>query len=137
MKRFAWFSWVAVLAMTLGCGGPAVEIPELGEVTGTVTVDNKPLEGLSVTFVPESGALASVARTGSDGKYELVYAVPGTKEMIKGAAVGQHTVRIDVLPDPLAQTSSQPLPARFNLESTLKADVKQGPNTFDFQVTSQ
>jgi len=128
---------MVALAMTLGCGGPAVEIPELGEVTGTVTVDNRPLEGLSVTFVPESGALASVARTGSDGKYELVYAVPGTKEMIKGAAVGQHTVRIDVLPDPLAQTSSQPLPARYNLESTLKADVKQGPNTFDFQVTSQ
>ena len=59
------------------------------------------------------------------------------RNMIKGAAVGQHTVRIDVLPDPLAQTSSQPLPARYNLESTLKADVKQGPNTFDFQVTSQ
>ena len=43
----------------------------------------------------------------------------------------------ELLPDPLAQTSSQPLPARYNLESTLKADVKQGPNTFDFQVTSQ
>lgn len=137
MKKYAWVSWMAASAMTLGCGGPAIEIPELGAVTGAVTVDGKPLEGVSVTFVPESGALASVARTGSDGKYELVYAVPGTKEMIKGAAVGQHTVRIDVLPDPLAQTASQPLPARYNLESTLKADVKQGPNTFDFQVTSQ
>ena len=100
-------------------------------------MDGKLLEGVSVTFVPETGALASVARTGSDGKYELLYAVPGTKEMTKGAAVGQHTVRIDMLPDPMAQTTSEPLPARYNLESTLTADVKQGPNTFDFQVTSR
>ena len=87
MKRFAWVSWTVALAMTLGCGGPAVEIPELGEVTGTVTVDNKPLEGLSVTFVPESGALASVARTGSDGKYELVYAGWNGHRRIHGSVI--------------------------------------------------
>jgi len=136
MTRFVGVGLTAVLALTLGYQ-PGIEIPELGEVNGTVTVDGKPLEGVAVTFVPESGALASVARTGSDGKYELLYAVPGAKQMIKGAALGQHTVRIDILPDPLAQTASQPLPARYNIESALTADVKSGPNTFDFQVTSR
>lgn len=137
MTRIGWMSLIAGMIAISGCGKPSVEIPKLAEVSGTVTMDGKPLQGAAVTFVPQSDALASTAQTDGGGRYELVYALPGTTKIVKGAALGTHTVRIDMLPDPMAQVEVASLPARYNIESTLTAEVAEGSNTFDFPLTSR
>ena len=44
------------LFCSAGCGeGAPSDTPELGSVTGTVTMDGKPLANVTVTFEPETG----------------------------------------------------------------------------------
>ena len=122
---------LAALAAIGGCG-PSQDLPELGLVTGTVTLDGTPQPGLQVRFEPQAAAL-SVGVTDASGRYELRY----TNE-VKGAAVGKHTVRIEAFEDADAagQGAAVVIPPRYNLDSTLTADVKAGENTINFELTS-
>jgi hypothetical protein len=129
-----------------GCGAPSDQ-PELGQVTGTVTLDGKPLSGIAVVFQPDSGRPAR-GMTDAEGKYELTYI-----RQTKGTKVGPNRVEIAPSEDGAAEESenadeeSKPatkrskstkptIPARYNVRSELKADVKAGKNTFDFQLES-
>lgn len=127
-----------------GCGGPGDQ-PELGEVSGTVTLDGKPLSGIAVVFQPESGRPAR-GMTDAQGKYELTYI-----RQTKGTKVGPNRVEIAPSEDgevedsessdeenaSAPKRSNKPkIPARYNTKSELKADVKAGKNTFDFKLDS-
>ena len=129
-----------------GCGGGGDQ-PELGQVTGTVTLDGKPLSGIAVVFQPDSGRPARGV-TDAEGKYELTYI-----RQTKGTKVGPNRVEIAPSEDGEAEEAenegeeSQPvaqrpklgkptIPARYNVRSELKADVKAGKNTFDFKLES-
>src|SRR4051794_6559010 len=69
-----------VLAVAAGCGSGA-GVP----VSGTVRLDDQPLADVVVTFIPDAQTKGpqGTARTGPDGKYELVNA-QGKKEMAPG-----------------------------------------------------
>lgn len=136
---------VSLLSLT-GCGGPGDQ-PELGQVSGTVTLDGKPLRGIEVVFYPDSGRPAR-GRTNSEGKYELRY-IRDTM----GAKVGHN--RVEIAPNEEGEDSPESeadadgpadkppvkpgkpvVPARYNTKSELEADVKPGENTFDFALES-
>ena len=68
-----------------GCGSAG---PDLVPVSGTVTLDGKPLANAHVTFEPHNGA-SSIAMTNSQGEYSLVF--PGNRV---GALPGEHRVTI-------------------------------------------
>ena len=99
--------------------------PDLGEVTGVVTLDGEPLADASIAFTKE-GFRPSVGHTNSEGKYELIY-IRDTK----GAAVGTHRVRI-------RQFGRQGrVPARYDVESELTGEVKPGENVINFELVSE
>lgn len=81
-----WLALVLVLTLS-GCGG-VPDQPPLGTVTGTVTLDGKPLEFIEISFVPNKGR-PSYGDTNSLGNYELTYV-----RNIKGAKVGKHTITV-------------------------------------------
>lgn len=129
-----------------GCGG-AGDQPELGQVTGTITLDGKPLSGVAVVFQPDGGRPAR-GTTDAEGKYELTY-IRNTR----GTKVGRN--RVEIAPSEEGDESSesesdadepqvkQPtrsgkpsIPARYNVRSELERDVKPGKNTFDFDLES-
>ena len=59
-----------VLPYLCGCG-PANPLDTIA-VTGTVTVDGQPMEGISVTFLPaDGGAYGAFGSTDSKGKFKL------------------------------------------------------------------
>lgn len=131
----------ALLLIAAGCGG-GVDHPDLAEVTGTVTLDDKPLSGAKVTFSPQEGR-PSEGTTDSEGKYELSY-TPG----VPGAELGQHTVRIEtadetppeeggVVPERSATEDKETIPAKYNTQTTLKEEVEPGENTINFNLSSQ
>lgn len=133
-------SLLAVFAgSSLGCGSS--DRPELGDVHGTVTMDGAPLANAQVVFSPEGGR-PSTGVTDAAGKYTLTYI-----RDIKGAKVGNHSVRIESVPaapsDPEAATKEAPIPfketipAKYNAKSTLTAEVKPGENTIDFPLESK
>lgn len=81
----------AGLGLTLslgGCGGGG-DTPDLGQVSGTVTIDGHPAEKISVRFTPADGGRPSMGSTDSNGHYKLVYS---STEL--GAKVGKHKVSI-------------------------------------------
>jgi len=71
---------------TLGCGGGG---PNVGKVSGTVTIDGKPASGITVSFQPSEGGRGSSGTTDQNGNYELIHS-----PTVKGALVGSHNATI-------------------------------------------
>lgn len=138
MKLSAKTVWI-VLAIgwvwASGCRSRPSDQPDLGTVTGVVTMDGAPLAGVLISFAPEAGR-ASQAVTDSEGRYELIYI---GKTM--GAKVGNHTVHITTPvedeSDPDARKVKETIPAKYNKNTTLTAEVKAGKNTVDFKLESK
>ena len=143
--------WMAVLCslgvLLTGCGGGG-DVPDVGEVTGKVTLDGVPLVGAYVTFTPASGR-PSFAETDEEGAYELIYL-----EGVHGAVLGEHTVSVstfkakeygeDEEPEESEEDGEETvvaevpekIPVVFNQRSTLKKTVEAGPNEIDLELQS-
>ena len=132
-----------------GCGGGGGGTPDLGTVTGIVTMDDKPLTDANVVFKPANGS-PSYGSTDATGRYELSYSTTA-----KGATLGGHSVEITTFQsdvedseedeidededeegeDP-AIAAMEKVPARYNINSELTAEVNAGSNEFNFALTS-
>jgi hypothetical protein len=117
-------SLLCVLAF-LGCGSD--DTPPLGEVTGKITLDGQPLEGVIVLFKPEVGRVAT-GTTNADGEYELEFAYE-----VSGCKAGPNRVSLEW---PLGSTNAKTLSAKYTTASELKAEVKEGSNKIDFALES-
>jgi hypothetical protein len=125
------------LLLLLGCaasgcgnGGPD-DLPDLAAVTGFITLDGQPLANARVVFLPEKSGGASGAITAEDGSYELKY-----RSGEPGAALGKHAVQISTDVDGAMTPEAERVPAQFNRETTLSAEVTEGPNEHDFDLKS-
>ncbi|MFH1299945.1 MAG: hypothetical protein ABIK07_02705 [Planctomycetota bacterium] len=123
------------LIFSVGCGGSgASDQPELGTVSGVVTMDGQPLANVMVTFNPTQGR-PSIGKTDEAGNYELGYL-----REAKGALIGTHVVSITTpqeAPTPSGQTYNDPVPAKYNSKTTLTGEVKAGDNTINFDLVSK
>ncbi len=127
---------LAALATGLaGCGSGSA-LPSLGQVKGKVTLDGGPAQGVVVIFMPDAGRM-STGITDQNGEYVLEFD-PGHQ----GAMLGKHKVRMtknaeaELMNGDFKAGPPQPIPARYNDETILDADVKAGENTFNFELTS-
>jgi hypothetical protein len=129
--------FLAALALTtIGCGS---DLLELVEVTGTVTLDGKPLPDAEVIFQPADGRPSS-GRTDTEGRYTLQY-----MDDKSGALPGMHSVRVSTYIerdqdhwDPSVQAGrKEMLPQTYNSRTTLTADLKpHESNVVDFSLNS-
>ncbi len=116
-----------------GCPG-GTDYPDLGTVSGTVTIDGKPTENIVVQFVPVAGGRTSVGVTDSRGYYELEYAADA-----KGAAVGKHQVALAAQSASSSDDqvdlsgSDSPIPEQYR-DKIFEFEVKPGTNTFDIKL---
>lgn len=113
------------LAIT-GCGRS--DLPELGRVEGTVTLDGKPLPNAVVGFYPLSGGRQALAIIDQEGHYDLTF-VDG----VSGAKTGMNEVTV-FWPD--GSTPTAKIPAKYDKKSELQFEVKPGKNTFDIPMVS-
>lgn len=129
--RVQWLVLGIVTALTglstTGCSRG--DRPELGYVSGRVTMDGEPLGNIIVKMKPDVGREAAV-RADDQGRYVMEYA-PG----VKGTKVGPNTVTFEW---PLGyEGPTKPIPRQYTgLDSPFKIDVKPGKNTFDFDLKS-
>ena len=141
---------VVITSGFVGCGGGGGEAPpKLASVKGKITINGLPAADLVVTFESQvKGGGRSGALTNALGEYELSYA--GTGPSQKGAAIGQHIVRIQSAaptgvssggtgaaggsPSDLGPTDDSPkaagisIPEKYNSASELKTEVIAGDN---------
>jgi hypothetical protein len=125
--------WLLVLLTTcpLGAGCGRKDIPELGQVEGRVSARGKPLPGVMVQFIPESGGRPGSGITDEEGHFELTYTADYT-----GTKVGPNRVEITTIwpegePPP---GEKEKIPVKYNAQSELKEEVKAGENFFDFNL---
>ena len=132
------FVFVLLLVALQGCGGRAY-----APVSGTVTMDGKPVAGANVNFNPiaepgskdagESGG----AKTNEKGEYSLqTYTQKGIKD---GAQVGKHKVFITLQKSKGEGDRSitwETLPKKYNENSELTAEVHSGEDKKDFELKS-
>jgi hypothetical protein len=105
---------IAILALVscglAGCGGDETARIKLAPVTGTVTLNGKPLEGAEITFTPDgSNAKNTPASdvTGPDGNYKVIY------RGRSGLAPGKYKVLVSKLFLPPGVRSTDP--QEFNM----------------------
>jgi hypothetical protein len=130
---------VAALTVLAGCGSGGKTAP----VSGTVTLDGKPLANALVTFQPiatagkASAGMGSTGVTDGNGKYTLK--TVDTDQA--GAVVAKHSVIITMKPESSELDIPKPqkgLPAKYNLQSELQFDVTpQGTDAANFDLKSR
>ena len=113
----------------------------MGLVTGKITLDDKPMFGVLVTFVTDGGS-ASYGVTDQNGVYNLMFT--DTKA---GAMLGNNQVTLEsprLSREELAEMKAEgqtappeitPVPAKY--KNSLTAEVKKGKNTIDFELKSK
>lgn len=142
LRRIARVCLVSVTAACIGCSGDGRVA-----VSGTVTLDGKPLDKGTIEFAPAEGA-AGMLGGGMISNGE--YSVPADKGLLPGT----YTVRIYSAEPPSGEAADQELPPggekggypmakdvippQYNSQSTLTAEVKSGGgNRFAFELTSK
>ncbi len=130
-------SWIALALMAgfvLGCAGSDLN---LGDVSGTVTLDGEPLADAQVIFTPMTGGRPAAGKTDSNGKYELIFSRDA-----EGALLGEHVVEIttaDEIPndeDDTVEMIPEKVPAKYNNDTELRAVIEEGKNVSDSPLES-
>lgn len=116
----------------MGCSGRS-DLPDLGKVSGTVTIDGKPTADIVVQFSPVEGGRTSTGVTDSSGNYELDYNAD-----TKGAVVGKNKVTLSAQSaaasdDQMDLSGSDAIPKKYK-DKTFEFDVQPGSNTFDIKL---
>ena len=126
-----------------GCGSSG---PELAGVTGTVTLDGKPLPNATVTFIPEASATPAggeslriaTATTDEDGYYRMEFSTDRT-----GVQPGKYKVAVSTFRSAeenaegeMDPGAAETVPDVYNRKTTLTADVPSGGDEFDFDLKS-
>jgi len=123
--------WMVALVVFVGCSTRPADQPVIAAVSGRVTMDGRPLEGVAVVFESERGVL-SFGNTDADGRYKLSYI-----RSAKGAGLGKNIVRISTpTMGPTSPLHKDSIPAIYNTQSTLAAAVVKGRNVFNFALKS-
>lgn len=123
---------IALVVAVVGCAARSTNQPEIAAVSGTVTMDGKPLGRVSVVFESDSGVL-SFGNTDDQGRYTVSYI-----RSAKGAGLGRNVVRISTpTMGPSSPLRKDTIPSIYNTASTLAVDVAKGRNVFDFTLESK
>lgn len=146
--------FVVCLMGTSGCS----EHPATGQVSGVVTHDGEPLPKADIRFIPDPlGPRGAIAKTDDQGRYRLMYSsevegiIPGKYKVVistRGSAANAPPPptegESDSSSNPYANTPNsmtmaagkEMLPMKYcsSKETILRAEVKEGTNTIDFEL---
>jgi hypothetical protein len=138
MSQMSSIAIVGFLLFLSGCGHDGYAELGLVPVTGTVTLDDKPLADAKVVF-EDSELRQATGTTDDSGNYTLMY-----DSNTPGATPGPKTVRITLVnvqeegggAAEGAVPAKETIPARYNIRSELKADVSSSAKVFSFDLKS-
>jgi hypothetical protein len=150
-SAFRWLAMMTSICIFAGCGSNADPLnlpPRLQPVTGTITIDGKPLSGIVVTFVPiAEGGSMTLGETGKDGQYRLSYVgMPGCapgeyRVMLSYKTLGDgKSISLDTQSSLIISTeaakAAERMPEKYvSQATTLKATVPAGGGVIDFNLT--
>ena len=129
------FLLLAALLAILGCGDGSGRM----SVKGKVTLDDQPVEAGSIVFLP-SGEGTKAAAAIEKGEYAIAAdegLKPGTYrvEVSWFKPTGRKMESAD--PGIMIDETREAVPAKYNANSTLTAEITAGANVKDFPLTTK
>ena len=118
---------VGALVFLAGCSGRPKNVAR--SVTGKVTLGGQPLAKARIKFTPLEGGSPSMGMTDESGNYTLIWAFSRGRK-ITGAQIGEHVVDISTM----EQGKGEKVPYKYRDKEPLKATVKAGSNSIDFDL---
>ncbi len=146
----------SALVMTcLGCGSSAnvPKWPDPIKAKGTVTLDDKPLNGATISFNPIDTTVGTggIGTTDDSGKYEVLTRMPDGKSRY-GLIPGKYRISFSrmVRPDgtpwrpdvsrpggPMNSGARDVMPPEFSIASKLTVEVAEGKSEYDFNLKTK
>ena len=128
---------MAVSVIVFGCGPTERAEDPTYAVSGTVTLDGEPLaEGEIYFLTPAEGQVDILSI--ENGKFEGEAKAGSRRVEIRAYKMEEAEVPADMPGLELEPSKVNYLPAAYNTESTLTADVSDSkPNEFTFELTSK
>lgn len=138
---------VAILLCLAGCSQKNPNLPPQHPVSGTVTLDGKPLTGAGIMFLPrgDTRGTGAMGMTDDAGKYTLKtdHGGPGAPEGEFGVTISKVVNRdgTPYVPNPdVAEAGErETLPGIYSdsMKTTLTANVPKGGDTINFDLKSK
>ena len=122
-----------LLIAQLGCGGS----DGMSEVTGTVTLDAKPLESGAISFVPVDGQSTTAGGEIKQGRYSVQVPPVAMKVSISSPKVVGKKKLYDTPDSATMDITQEAVPAKYNERTELQIDVKPGTNEKNFELQSK
>ena len=132
--------FVAVVVVAAGCSGTGDDLPREA-VSGTVTLDGQSLANGAIQFTPTGNGTTSGGSPITGGKYSIDREhglVPGSYKVTVNAA--SKTTEAPKQADPgrpnRSERAKELIPAKYNAQTTLTAEVKKGgSNDLQFRAS--
>ena len=122
-----WYLASLLIVGITGCGGP--EVPT-ASVSGTVTINGKPVQGVQVMFVPDAKIRPSIGMTDAKGKYKAEFLTTQS-----GVALGSCVAQFSIF---RGESLKNYLPKKFNDDAAgnpdFHLDVTKGGIKFDYDI---
>jgi hypothetical protein len=137
--RSIYFSGIGlfVCVFLLGCTeGETERVP----ISGKITLDNQPIDGGTILFLPQEKGKIKTGATIEEGQYIL--------DEDEGPQAGQHRVEIYWAkktgrqipsndPPNMMDETREVVPGKYNQQSVLTVEIKPGENTFDLDLRTR
>jgi hypothetical protein len=141
------FLVVALVITAVGCGGKGPNLPPQYPVSGTISMDGKPLGGAGIMFLPrgETRGTGAFGMADATGKYSLKTDHGGA-----GAPEGEYAVTISRVvnrdgtpyvpnPDVAEAGERETMPGIYSdsMKTVLSANVPKGGDTINFELKAK
>lgn len=134
MGRSLCFIGLVVVLSTIGCGPES----NMATITGTVSVDGKPADSGSISFVPVDGmAQTAGAPIEPGGKFTSQIPVGESKVEIRIPKVVGKKKLYDTPDSPEQEMMEEVLPAKYNENTELRFNAVRGKNEKNFEVSAK
>ncbi|MDY0168892.1 MAG: hypothetical protein RBS80_20270 [Thermoguttaceae bacterium] len=140
-----WTVMLWLVSLGAGCGRSGSDVKTVA-VSGTVYLDDQPLEGITVVFIGENARFVGMGETGPDGKYRLDYgSIPRTRGAMPGMNRVYFTVAAEdegppMIPDEVPKPKDNPVPPKYcdpaNPQLTFDVPAR-GSQEADFRLSSR
>jgi hypothetical protein len=112
----------ATLLSVVGCGEPS----NLAEVSGSVTVDGKPVERGSISFIPADGQGPTTGAEITEGKYTSQAPLGVSKVEIRVPRVIGKRKLYETSDSPVQDLMEEVLPEKYNEKTELRFEAQAG-----------
>lgn len=126
-------SSITLVSCFSGCGPES----NVAFISGTISIDGKPTQSGSISFVPVNGQGPTAGTEIKEGKYASQAAIGQCKVEVRVSKVVGKKKLYDTPDSPVQDLMEEVLPSKFNEATELRIEIKKGTNSKDWDLITK